>query len=126
MPFVREGGACFGAKARDDVEHAPRQANLLRDGSQLEACHAGNLRGLEHAGVAGGEGGGNLPRGHEQWVVPWGDERDDAQGLADDLGVKRVIGELHVLILAGVELLGEVGIVLKAPGNVILHIQGWC
>ena len=54
----------------------------------------GELAGLEHEGVAGGEAGGDLPGDLEERVVPRGDQAADADRLvhdaADDVGVAGV------------------------------------
>ena len=45
---LRERAACIGAQAGDQVEHAWRQAHLIDDGCQLQACHRCHLRWLQH------------------------------------------------------------------------------
>ena len=45
----------------------------------------GELCGLEDEGVAGGDGRSDLPCRLQQRVVPWGDERADAEGFVHDL-----------------------------------------
>ena len=44
------------------------------------------VRGLEDHGVAGGQGGADLPDGHQERVVPRGHLGDDADRLAADVG----------------------------------------
>ena len=61
----------------------------------------GELAGLEHEGVAGGQAGRDLPRGLQQRVVPGGDQPADADRLvhdpADDVGVAGVDDAAGVL-----------------------------
>src|SRR5690606_9519716 len=81
----RQCHAGFFAEAVDDVEDAGRQevGDLLHE---VEKGGRGLLRGLEHDGVAGGQGGGDLPGGHEDGEVPRDDLRDDAQRLVEVVG----------------------------------------
>ena len=50
----------------------------------MQRGQRGELGGLEHDGVAGGDGGQDLPGRHLQRVVPRGDRPDDADRLAAD------------------------------------------
>src|SRR4029077_18029455 len=49
--------------------------------SKGQSGERGELRGLKHHGVAGGERGGNLPRQHEQGKIPRNDLTNDTAGL---------------------------------------------
>ena len=57
---IRERGACIGAQASDQIEYAWRQAHLVHDGCQLQACHRGHLRWLQHNRAA--------LQGHPIWM----------------------------------------------------------
>ncbi len=69
--------------AVDDVEHAGRQDRAGDLGEQHGGAGRGVAR-LEHDRVAGGEGGGDLPDGHREGVVPGRHLADDADRLAAD------------------------------------------
>ena len=60
------------------------QAGLLEQPHQVDRGVRGELAGLEHERVAGGEAGRDLPRHLEERVVPRGDQAADADGLVDD------------------------------------------
>lgn len=51
--------------ACDDVEHAGGQAHFCGDVAQLQGGQGGQLRGLDHHAVAGGQGGRHLPSHHK-------------------------------------------------------------
>ena len=59
-----EGGA-GPACAGDDVDHALGQADLFEDLGEAECGEGCGFGGLEHARVAAGERGSELPRGHK-------------------------------------------------------------
>ena len=63
----------------------------------------GELGGLEHDRVAGGDGGKDLPRRHLQRVVPRRDRSDDPDRFAPDARrvVGRVLGRRLALEIAG-------------------------
>ncbi len=95
--------APVGPALRDDVDHARRQVALLEALREQQRGERRGLGGLEHHGVAAGEGGGELPRGHEQREVP-GDhlarhaERARApagQGVVELVGPARVVEEVR-------------------------------
>ena len=71
------------AVAGDDVEHARRQ-ELLGELGEQDGARGRGVAGLEHDGVARGEGRGDLPDHHHQRVVPRRDLADDADRLAPD------------------------------------------
>ena len=70
------------ADAVHHVEHAGRAARFDEQFGEPQAAHRRLLGGLQHHGVAGGERGRDLPRGHQQRVVPRRDGADDAERLA--------------------------------------------
>ena len=89
---VRDQGPAGVAVAADDVEHARRQ-ELGRHLGQQQRRDRRGVRRLEHDGVAGGQGGRELPDRHHHRVVPRGHLGADADRLAPD--VRGVAG--HVL-----------------------------
>jgi ParB family chromosome partitioning protein len=77
--------AGFAAEALDDVQHARWQ----QVGDQLGEHHDRQRRlfgRLEHHAVAGGQGRGELPGGHQQREVPRDDLPDHAQRLVEVIG----------------------------------------
>ena len=77
--------AHFRATAHHQVEHARRQACAVQDVGQRPGRARHHFSGLEHHGVAVGQGWGNFPGGDGDGEVPGGDQADHAQGLAGDL-----------------------------------------
>lgn len=74
----RDGGARDLAEARDDVDDAGGEAGLLDELGEHETGEGRLLGRLEDDGVAGGQGGADLPRQHEQGEVPRDDLTADA------------------------------------------------
>ena len=70
--------------AGEDVDHAVRQAGVVRRLREHQRGQRRELRRLEHDGVAGSDRREDLPPGHLQRVVPGGDRTDDPDGLAAD------------------------------------------
>ena len=85
-----EGGAGLLAEARHDVEGARRQVGLLGEAGEGERGQARLLGGLQHAGVAGGEGACDRAPDDLHRVVPGDDVAGDAVRLAQ--GVDGVAG----------------------------------
>jgi len=81
--MVDEGRPYGVATPSHNVNDTPRE-QLGQQPGQLERRQRSLLGGLEHYGVAGGQGRRELPRGHHQWVVPRGDLRHHADGVAAD------------------------------------------
>ena len=73
-------GRAGGAVAGDDVEDALGEARLAADLGEEEGGEGGVFGGFEDDGVAGGEGGGDLPGEHQEREVPGDDRAADAQG----------------------------------------------
>ena len=71
-----------GAVARHDVDDAGRQ--VLETVERLEGRQRGQLRGLAHGRVAGGQRRGELPREQQERVIPGDDAGDDADRLLHD------------------------------------------
>ena len=76
-----EVGAGRRAVAGDDVDRAGREADLGRELGDAGAPERRLRIRLEHDGAAGGERGRELPRRHQQRVVPRHDLRRDADRL---------------------------------------------
>ncbi len=104
-----------GAGPGDHVHHARGEAGLDGHPPELERRERGELRGLEDAGVAGGEGGRELPSGHQERVVPRDDLAADADRLADD-EARGGGGDAHGL---AIDLGGEAAVEVEAGGGVV-------
>ncbi|MNV11210.1 hypothetical protein D3C71_1017670 [compost metagenome] len=72
----------FAAAAQYHVEHAVGHARLRVDLGQPQGRQRRDLGGLEHHGVAGGQGRGGLPHGNLDGIVPCADARNHAQRFA--------------------------------------------
>lgn len=79
-----EPGAHGVAGAGDEVGDTVGQSGLGEEPDQVDRGERGDLAGLEHEGVARGEGRGDLPAGLEQRVVPRGDQGADADRFVHD------------------------------------------
>ncbi|MNO98365.1 hypothetical protein D3C76_901100 [compost metagenome] len=80
-----QGFAGFAAKALDDVQHACRQQvgdQLGENGDRQWRL----FRRLEHHAIAGGQGRGEFPGGHQQREVPRDDLPDHAQRFMEMVG----------------------------------------
>jgi hypothetical protein len=94
-----------GTRTGDDVDDAIGQLGFLDELGEQQGGERCGLGGFQHHGVAAGQRGRDLPRGHEQREVP----RDDLPGDANALGV--LPGE-------GVaELVGPTGVVEEVRGG---------
>ena len=69
-----------GTVAGHDVDHAGGQSDFLANFGEGERGERGELRGLQHDGVSGGQRGRNFPRQHEQRKIPRNDLPDHAAG----------------------------------------------
>jgi hypothetical protein len=87
------------AKPRDDVEHAPRQLRLSRDGRELQRRERCQLGRFEHHRGAGRQRWCDLPGSHEKGKVPRDDLPRDADGLVPNPRAESRIGERDGLIL---------------------------
>ena len=91
-----DGFADDAARARDDVEHAGRQADLVRGFGEHERAERRHLRRLQHDRAAGGERRRDLADHLVQRVVPRRDAADDADRLLDDERVAELFFELRL------------------------------
>src|SRR5258708_3677776 len=77
-----ERGAGSLAEAVDDVHDAGWQAELFKPVGHLHHGERRLLRRLEDAGATRGDGGGKLPRSHDQRIVPGNNLPRDAHRFA--------------------------------------------
>ncbi len=89
-----QGRTGRGARPEHEVADPRRQSGLLQEAHQVDRGVRGQLAGLEHEGVAGGQAGRDLPGDLEERVVPRRDQGADADRFvhdpADDVGVSGV------------------------------------
>jgi hypothetical protein len=87
----------------DDVEYAVGKARFLPQLGDPVRRRRVLLRGLEHDGVAGGDGHGEEPHRHHGREVEWRDDRGHAQGLAQrvDVDVRRGVLRVTALEVGG-------------------------
>ena len=97
----------------EDVHHAIGDARFATDLAQHHRGDRGGAGRFEDEGVAGGEGWGQLPGGHQQREIPGHDLGADADRLAQGVVEQRAV---HRDLLAP-ELRGEPGVVLEAVGG---------
>ena len=83
-----EIGAGRRAVAGDDVDRARREADLRRELRDAEHGQRRLRVRLEDDRAAGGESGRELPRRHQQRVVPGNDLRADTHRLLQRVGQK--------------------------------------
>ena len=70
------------AVTRDDVDDAGWETDIDDQLGEAQGAERGDLAGLHHRGVAGGEGRPELPRAEHQREVPRHDGPDDAERFA--------------------------------------------
>ncbi|MCY1409593.1 hypothetical protein D9M71_249460 [compost metagenome] len=108
--------AGFLAEALDDVEHARRQQ--VADHFHQHADAQRSLLGrLEYHAVAGGQGRGEFPRGHQYREVPRDDLPDHAQRLVDVVG-DGVFVDLGGAAFLGADATGEVAEVVGGQRDI--------
>ena len=78
--------------ARQDVDDARRDAGLAHQVHEVLHGVRGELRRLDHHGVAGGEGRHDLHPDRDQRAVPGDDDPDDAVGLGRRVGELTAVG----------------------------------
>ena len=115
--WATRGAPAPGPQAGDDVDHARGQAARLEELGQREQRERRLLRGLDDHRAARRERGRDLPRRHQQGIVPGDDLAGHAYRLAHREG-DRVGGDLQHL---AVDLRSEPGVVLVA-GRSIVHV----
>ncbi len=89
--------------AVDDVEHARRHAGFHRQLGQAHGDHGVLFGGLEHEGIAGGDGHREHPQRNHRRKVERGDAGADAQRLQQRVGVDArgdVVGQFAQLQVA--------------------------
>ncbi|MNC44504.1 hypothetical protein D3C75_934130 [compost metagenome] len=91
--LVIDDGLTDIAATDDHIQHALRQARFVQDGDQGLGRGGGMARGLQHHGVAKGQGRRRLPRRDGDGEVPRRDQAIDADrltiGLDLDAGPRR-------------------------------------
>ena len=98
----RKRGARNGAEARNDVEHAGREARLLDELGDLERRHRRLLGRLDDQRVAGRQSRTDLPRIEQDRRIPGQDGADHADRLPARIGQRvRLEGNLLALDLVG-------------------------
>ncbi len=110
-----ERGARFGAAAQDEVGGAGREPGLVEGPHQQDRGGGRQLAGLEDDGVAGEEGGRDLPGRLKQGVVPGGDQSADADGLVGHPAEGVVAAGVHHPAGAGA---GDPAVVAEAGDDV--------
>ena len=98
-PVRRRARAPVSPAPGDDVHDAGRQLGLLQDLGEQQRRERRRLGRLQHDGVAGGERGRDLPRGHQQREVPRDDLAGDAERRAAAAGerVLELVGPARVV-----------------------------
>ena len=114
----RAGGL---AKAGDDVDDAGRKTDFGKPVCEFERGERSLLGGLQHAGASRGQRGSQLPRGHQQRIVP----RNDLPGDADRLFQRQA----HRVVGNGIDeaedLGGEAAVIFEAGGGVVDVVLGF-
>ncbi len=97
----------------DDVEHAGRQADLVRDLGERERRQRRLARRLDDDRVAARQRRRHLPRRQQQRKIPRHDRGDDADRLAQRVGEVVALDRNRL----AVDLVGPAGEVLEALGG---------
>ena len=109
----REGSADGLAEPRQYVEDAVRETGLGRQGREADGRERGLFGGLQDDGIAGQQGGSDLPGRDDQRVVPGHDRGHDTERLAPQHGgVVRADRRQFVD-----ELVGHLAVILDAIGR---------
>ena len=101
------------AATRQHGEHVLGQAGLERELTEPDGGQRGQLGGLEHHRVAGGERRREAPAGDRHREVPGHDDADDAQRL-----VEGQVGAAGNRDLAPEQPLGGTGVVVQAVAHI--------
>ena len=115
------GSSGGGPVAAHHVQHARGEARLLDQRGHVQGRQRGLLRRLQDDGVAGAQGGGQLPGLHQQGEVPGDDLAHDPDGLqAGHAEVGPVYGDG-----LAVDLVRPAGVVAVAlHGEVQVDVEG--
>ncbi len=99
MSGSRTSAAPAAPSPGHDRDDAGRQLRLLEDLGEDERGQRRRLGRLQHAGVAAGERGRQLPGGHQQREVPGHDLGGDAErrGLAAADSIRELVGPARVV-----------------------------
>jgi hypothetical protein len=104
-----ESGASLATMAVEHIDHTTRKASLAHKLGEREDTQRGLLRRLKHDGIPRRQSWAELPRGHEEGIVPGDDLRTHAEGLAE--GVGELVGAAGDGV--AVELVGPAGVVAE-------------
>ena len=102
------------AEAGDGVDDTGGETRLDDQIARVQRGQRGLLSRLHDDGVAGGDGGANLPRPHEQGEVPGDDLAAHANGLVAGVGQRVGVGVDDL----AVDLVGPAAVVSEAAGGV--------
>lgn len=109
-----DGSTSDTTETGDDVDHTRGEASLLDELTGVQTGEGGLLGGLEDDGVTGGNGGGDLPRPHEEGEVPGDDLTADTNGLVTGVGEGLGVGVNSLTV----DLVGPAGVVTEAAQSV--------
>src|SRR5580765_8492076 len=107
---------CAGdfSPSSDNVDHAGRKAGVGETGRQRERGQRRLLRRLQHRRAAGADRRRELPRRHQQRVIP----RHDLPGDADRLAQRQAHRIVRYRYDIAVNLGGQAAVILEASGDV--------
>src|SRR5581483_6923353 len=111
--MLGDGAAGAGAEAGDYLDDALGQSGLEDELAEAERGERSLFGGFEDYNVAAGQGGRDLPRGHQKREVP----RDDLSADADRLAQREVehpgVGRIGITVDLG----GPSGVVAEGLGR---------
>lgn len=109
-----DGGTSDTTETGDDVDHTRGETSLLDELTGVQTGERGLLGGLEDDGVTGSNGGGDLPRPHEEGEVPGDNLTADTNGLVTGVGEGLGVGVNSLTV----DLVGPAGVVTDAAQSV--------
>ncbi|MNR06405.1 hypothetical protein D3C85_1224750 [compost metagenome] len=116
--MLGERAAGIGAEAGDQVQHPGGQADTIGGGSQFQGGQRRQFRRLQHHSGPGCQSRRNLPRGHQQRVVPGNDLPGHANRLVADAAAETRVRQVQRLILLLIQFAGQPGVVAKTGDGV--------
>lgn len=109
-----DGSTSDTTETGDDVDHTRGETSLLDELTGVQTGKRGLLGGLEDDGVTGGNGGGDLPRPHEEGEVPGDNLTADTNGLVTGVGEGLGVGVNSLTV----DLVGPAGVVTDAAQSI--------
>lgn len=109
-----DGSTSDTTETGDDVDHTSGEASLLDELTGVQTGEGGLLSGLEDNGVTRRNGGGDLPRPHEEGEVPRDDLTADTNGLVAGVGEGLGVGVNRLTV----DLVGPAGVVTDTAQSV--------